>query len=68
MCVSSLRGLPLRHCALATQLRKMERRSREKQLASPNQIWPARDLNCRPPAHETNSFVTIVNIALKELI
>ena len=51
---TSLRCLSLRHCARATRLPSKECRNGGEQLATLRSIWPARDLNLRLPATETN--------------
>ena len=45
-----------RHCARATQLLSKKCRSDGEPLATLCPIWPARDLNLRPPAPETNAL------------
>ena len=52
--VTSWWGPSPRHCARATQLLSKICRSGGEPLATLCPIWPARDLNLRPPAPETN--------------
>ena len=54
--VTSWRGPSPRHCARATQLLSKKCRSGGEPLATLCPIWPARDLNLRPPAPETNAL------------
>ena len=54
--VTSWRGPSPRHCARATQLLSKKCRSGGEPLATLCLIWPARDLNLRPPAPETNAL------------
>ena len=54
--VASLRGPSPRHCARATQLLSKKFRSGGEPLAKLCLIWPARDLNLRPPAPEANAL------------
>ena len=54
--VTSWRGPFPRHCTRATQLLSKKCRSGGEPLATLCPIWPARDLNFRPPAPETNAL------------
>ena len=54
--VTSWRGPSSHHCARATQLLSKKCRSGGEPLATLCPIWPARDLNLRPPAPETNAL------------
>ena len=54
--VTSLRGQSPRHCALVKRLLSKKCRCGGETLATPWSIWPARDLNCRSPASETNAL------------
>ena len=54
--VTSWRGPSPRHCARATQLLSKKCCSGGEPLATLCPIWPARDLNLRPPASETNAL------------
>ena len=54
--VTSLRGPSPRHCARATQLLSKKCCSGGEPLAALCLIWPARDLNLKPPAPETNAL------------
>ena len=55
--VTSWRGPSPRHCTGATQLLSKKCRSGGELLATLCSIWPARDLNLRPPAPETNALL-----------
>ena len=54
--VTSWRGPSPRHCARATQLLSKKCRNGGEPLATLCPILPARDLNLRPPAPETNAL------------
>ena len=54
--VTSWRGPFPQYCARATQLLSKKCRSGGELLATLCSIWPARDLNLRPPAPETNAL------------
>ena len=54
--VTSWRGPSPRHCSWATQLLSKKRRSGGNPLTTRCPISPARDLNLRPPAPETNAL------------
>ena len=54
--VTSLRDPSPRHCDQATQLLSKKCRSGGEPLATLCLIWPARDVNLRPPAPETNAL------------
>ena len=54
--VTSWRGPSPCHCARATQLLSKKCRNGGEPLATLCPIWPARDLNLRPPAPETNAL------------
>ena len=54
--VTSWRGPSPRHCAQATQLLSKKCRSGGEPLATLCPIWPAQDLNLRPPSPETNAL------------
>ena len=54
--VTRLRGLYPHHCTWATQLHSKKCCSGGKPLATLCQIWPAQDLNLRPPASATNTL------------
>ena len=56
-CVRSLRDSSLHHCAWETQLLVKKCYGNGKLLAILHPIWPARDLNLKPPAIETNAYV-----------
>ena len=52
--VMSWRGPSLSHCSRSTPLLSKKYRSGGEPLATLSPIWPARDLNIRPPAPEMN--------------
>ena len=54
--VTSLRGPYPRHCARVTQLLSKKCRSGGELLVTLYPIWPAWDLNLRPPDPETNAL------------
>ena len=54
--VTSLRGPSPRHWARATQLLSKKCHSIGEHLSTLRPVWPARDLNLRPPAPETNAL------------
>ena len=54
--VMSWRGSSLRHCAWATQLLLKKCHNGGEPLATLCPIWPARDLNLRPPVPGTNAL------------
>ena len=55
-CITSWRGPSTRHCAYATQFLSKKCRSGGESLATVCPIWPAEDLNRRPPAPERNAL------------
>ena len=63
----SLRGPFPRRCARAAQLLSKKSRSGGEPLATLCPIWPARDLNLRPPTPETNALPLDQLLIEKEL-
>ena len=54
--LTSWRGPSPRHCPRETQLLSKKCHSGGEPLATLSPIWPAKDLNLRPPAPETNAL------------
>ena len=54
--VTSLRGPPPSHCASAAQLLSKKCRSGGEPLATLCSIWPAQDMNLRPPTLKMNAL------------